>query len=715
MDNWFSASELADQGLTGWPQSKRNIQVKLNQIAQPKKRKRASRGGGYEYHISCLPKEIRGQLVNNTAKSLVQSSNTNIEQVQSPTPLTSIASLTGDQRATRDARATFVQQVNQLALHMGRSKAVDAVVLMVKEKSLPEGLENLLPIANARSGTKVTGSQKCQRLARRTLYSWVSTFEKEGVDALAPKNKEADWSLPDWVPFLMNLWADPRQPDLKSCIEDLEKTLPEDITCPSYHQANRFIKNKLNIVERNRGRMGPQELKSIKAFTRRDTSELWPGAIMSSDGHTFKAKVEHPFHGRPFKPEITMVIDVYTRYVTGFSLGLAENSMGVLEALSDSIVERHDGRKKALPAIWYTDNGKGFRANIFEDEHTGFYARWGITPKNSLPYNSQARGIIENPNKTILHKLAKTLPTYDGPALDKQAKRAIDRERAIKGRKGQRASFEVTWAEFYELVQEAIDQKNNSPHRGLPRVRDPETKKYRHLTPLEMWENWEAEGGKTTTISLEQAADLVRPVEKRKIIRGEVQLPWGKYFSFDLEPFHGEWASVSYDINNASQVWVRSIEDDRLLAVAKRDGNKKAYFDHDTLRTAVSKQEYVLEQRTKGRLKRVDEKREEILAEAEGPALEMEPIAPLALTSDQENQANEIIAEFTRIEPVQNAVTGRPNFMDDLEYVIWLHQNPQEVTEQDRGTVAKLVQSQTFAQLLKMEGIDPKPMMQTAA
>ena len=166
--------------------------------------------------------------------------------------------------------------------------------------------------------------------------------------------------------------------------------------------------------------MGPQALKSLKAFTRRDTGDLWPTAVYSSDGHTFKATVEHPFHGQPFRPEVTAVIDIFTRYITGWSVGLAENSLGVLEALSASIVARDDGRHRGLPAIWYTDNGPGFRAELFEATATGFYDRWGITPKNSLPYNSQARGVIERLNKTLWVPAARKIASYAGRDVDKQ-------------------------------------------------------------------------------------------------------------------------------------------------------------------------------------------------------------------------------------------------------------------------------------------------------
>ena len=67
----------------------------------------------------------------------------------------------------------------------------------------------------------------------------------------------------------------------------------------------------------------------------------------------------------------------------------------------------------AVPAIWYTDNGPGFRAELLEGTAIGFYDRWGMTQKNSLPYNSQARGVVER-FQQVWVKASRRLPTYKG-------------------------------------------------------------------------------------------------------------------------------------------------------------------------------------------------------------------------------------------------------------------------------------------------------------
>ena len=126
----------------------------------------------------------------------------------------------------------------------------------------------------------------------------------------------------------------------------------------------------------NKGRLGSRELKKFKAYISRDTSNLWPTAVYTADGHTFDAEVQNPLTGKPFRPEITTVIDVYTRKVVGWSVDLSERTNSVYMALVRSIITH------GIPAIWYVDNGKGFNNSCFDDNLVGYstaLALWNRT------------------------------------------------------------------------------------------------------------------------------------------------------------------------------------------------------------------------------------------------------------------------------------------------------------------------------------------------
>lgn len=713
MREWFSPAEYASYQLPGFPQTERGVRKKAT-TERYKMRTRPGSGGGKEYHISSLPAKTRKALQTILAREVVCNlpAKPNTKQLVRPSQA---QNLTGEQASTLEARAAIVQHVNSMAKFRGQSNAIKDFIEYAETGELPEHIMALLPVANNRSGNKKKGAKGGRTVSRRTLYNWISAAKKEGVNALAPQPKDRDWRMPDWVPYFMDYWADPRQPKVTEVLEMLRRDIGGHVELPSYDTARRFLSQKLSLIERNRGRMGPQELKGLKAFTRRDTSELWPGAVYTSDGHTFKARVEHPFHGQPFRPEITLVQDVYTRYIVGWSAGLAENTHGVLEAIASGMVDRKDGRKSALCAVFYSDNGPGFVSDIFTNQSSGFFARWGITHKTSLPYNSQARGMIERLNRTVLHKAAKGLLSYTGQDLDKEARRQMQRVQVSAKRTGAKTPFDVTWDDFIAHIQQHIDDYNNTAHSSLPRLRHPETMRYVHLTPHQMWEKWEAEGGEVEMLDISEAADLIRPYEERTVRRCEVQLPMGRYFSRDLEDYHGKKVMVGYDIHDASRVWVRDTAAQQLIAVADRDGNKVPYFDADTMRSAVSKQQLTLEQRTKGREKRLEAKLEEVRAEAKGPAIEIDALPAPSISEDERVLADEMFKQLEADEVVQETVGGRPVFDNDLQWVKWLHENPEYITEKDRIYLAQCLASQSFKQLLEFEEIDPKQLLDRAA
>ncbi len=71
---------------------------------------------------------------------------------------------------------------------------------------------------------------------------------------------------------------------------------------------------------------------------------------LTADGKTFDAEVEHPVTKRPFKPEITSILDVATRRCVGFSIALKENVISVTEALRNSCCD-HGIQRFSTPTV----------------------------------------------------------------------------------------------------------------------------------------------------------------------------------------------------------------------------------------------------------------------------------------------------------------------------------------------------------------------------
>ncbi|SMC39125.1 hypothetical protein [Rhizobium sp. RU36D] len=182
------------------------------------------------------------------------------------------------------------------------------------------------------------------------------------------------------------------------------------------------LRTKLNNIEKNVGREGLLTLRSRMAYIQRSTENLFPTTIYTADGKTFDAEVEHPVTKRPFKPEITSILDVATRRCVGFSIALKENVISVTEALRNSCCYY------SIPAIFYTDRGPGYKNKTFDGDVNGLMGRLSITKMHALPYNSQAKGIIERFNGTVWNPLARKLPTYLGAEMDKEAAKAVHKK-----------------------------------------------------------------------------------------------------------------------------------------------------------------------------------------------------------------------------------------------------------------------------------------------
>ncbi|WP_197496733.1 Mu transposase C-terminal domain-containing protein [Psychrobacter sp. AntiMn-1] len=512
----------------------------------------------------------------------------------------SAAVLADWQRDCAIARIAVVRYVLKAAELTGKTKAIEAFAKASKEKRLDETLIATIKRANSKSGAKSGVKEGRGNVSRRTLFDWVKAFETSEADAnasavalLAPKARTTE--IPPWAGILLKLWSDPAKPELAEVMRRIETAYADsDVEMPSYHQARYFLETHIGNVERERGRMGSREIKNIKPFVRRDASVLLPTDVYTADGHTFDAEVAHPDTGKPFRPEITTVLDVHTRMVVGYSIDLAESGLAVLDAISSAASDY------GIPAIFYVDNGSGYKNTMMKDESTGLMTRMGVEVKHSIAYNSQARGTIERVHQTIWIRLAKKLPTYIGDDMDSQAKQAVFKKTRKDIKTFGESKALIGWNEFLQIASDAVMAYNNEPHTGLPRRYNQTTGRREHLTPQKMWDEqvdaMTKAGTGLVVVSDAERDDLYRPYVQRKCLRGEINLFSNKYFSTDLTQYHGETMLVGYDIHDGSKVWVRDLTH-RLICIAEFEANKKGYFAQSALGDAREK-------RAQGQVKR---------------------------------------------------------------------------------------------------------------
>ncbi|MGL9773308.1 MAG: hypothetical protein ACR5LG_03295 [Sodalis sp. (in: enterobacteria)] len=156
----------------------------------------------------------------------------------------------------------------------------------------------------------------------------------------------------------------------------------------------------LRPTEGSRGRVTGSALKAYQVYQQRDWAQMPVNGCWITDGKSLNMKVAHPIHGRPFTPELTLVLDGRTRYLVGWSLSLAENAIAVADAWRYAI--QHHGK----PLFAYSDNGGGDTNKMLDADITGIFPRLGIEHITGIPGNPQVRGIIERLNGVLPRRLA---------------------------------------------------------------------------------------------------------------------------------------------------------------------------------------------------------------------------------------------------------------------------------------------------------------------
>lgn len=518
------------------------------------------------------------------------------------------------QRTCKDARLGLLRLV-KAAVENGFAvkKAIARVVEAAKYGDLGQ-MQPLVAQANARKGESGKRTLSCI-----TMMRWWSDWKHSGfVDsALVPDNERPPRPEPVWAEVLLKEWRKGTQkPALTDVLEKLKGSVSVSVVLPSYDQARRYLA-ALGQLERSKGRSTGIELMPLKSYRRRLTDHMYPGDAYTADGHCYDGEVCHPYTGKPFRPEITPIIDIASRMVTGWSVDLAESGLAVLDAL------RVACELFGPPVIFYTDNGKGFKNQLMTAPGTGILVRLHIAPEYSRPRNPQGHGISERGHKTILVKAAKTLLTYIGKDMDGDTKQKVYKQTRAACADSSLPTPLIEWDDFVEQINRAIIDYNNRPHSGLPAYRDPATRKRVHYTP---WQAWQAGMQRMKadlpedkwTTPANELPDLYHPAMTRKVDRCWVRMGKRKdglpqmYYSRDLENWHGELVQVAYSPSNASKVWVRTLDDGMLIAVATLEGNSAEYF-------AQTKLEEKREERAKGRQKRLERQAHEIELERRGP------------------------------------------------------------------------------------------------
>ncbi len=518
-----------------------------------------------------------------------------------------------------------------------------------------------------------------QRLNKKTYYNWLKRIAERGH--AAPRKIREDLSMPAWGPLLLKHFRRPQKPALTQATAAALAEWNSLGHVPfSYDQAYRLVK-KINAHAPEilyRGRNQGAGLKALLPYIRRGTEHLWANDVWTGDGHGFKAKIAHPDHGRPFTPETTLIMDVASRKIMGWSVSYSENVIAVCDAL------RHAVSRHGLPLIYYSDNGPGQTAKQLDAPLTGMLGRLGIHHETGIPNSPQGRGIIERTWQTLMIPLARAFPTFSGSGADRDFLRRTTLEIEKDLRAGKTSPKLPSVEQFKQALNAAILWYNgehvHSAVKTTPDAAYAERAREQDVVMLD-----EAE-----------LIDLFRPHEERTAERGMVRLWNNIYFSQELMRVNGQKVLVGYDIHNPAFVVVRRINGE-FICRADWNANERDYFP-----TSLTVRKH---------MERVDRKvkrGERIIEEAEAelgntydalPSIEATTLPPLDITPAREPA-----------HLIQQPVTEpRPNLaqMGDYSLLTWLADHPEDWNDGFRNYFASQARngSRTISNALDEYGL----------
>lgn len=611
LKKFYSVQELSKFNLSEFPTSVRRIKEKAKR-ENWQSRKRSGKGGGVEYALSSLPKEVQEEIYSKLTLAVFQDK-PRLPAIKKQIDLDDI---TSKQRNIADARMALVAYVQNLEQVQTRDAAIKFICDSAKNGQLPDEMMKLVERANCKKG------KGCRVLSHRTLYSWVLDYNKaktpeERLKALVPSQRKAD-RVEDitWLPDFLAIYRNTNGVSVAEAYAEFAHNWSLEFAdqplrlamLPSIDRVRRAL-SKLPRHIKEIGRKTGAEMRALQTYVKRDWSCLLANDVWVGDGHSMKMKVQHPDHGRPFIPELTMVMDAPSRFIVGWSVSLSENALAVADAI------RHGVENHGIPAIYYSDNGGGEKNWMLDGDITGMLPRLGINHQTGIPGNPQGRGIIERVNKTIALRIARQFDTYHGTGADRDTVRktstaVISLDKAI--RKGATELTEKqkwakgklpTWQQFIDAVQVEIDRYNNHHiHREIGTT--PARKRRELLAKAEI-----------IYITAVEARDLFRPSLLRVAQRGWINLFNNVYFSQKLLDVDGQQVQVSIDIHDPSSVIIRQ-KNGTYICEAMLDGNKRDAFP-------MSLVEKARKDRAQGRLKRKQEQVDEINAEL-NPVLTIE-------------------------------------------------------------------------------------------
>lgn len=372
---WWTADELAAAGLPGVPGSKRRVNAQAQAEGWRDRaglaRRRAGRGGGWEYHWTLLPRRAQLRLI--AAR----------QEWDAPEK-------TGADWAEYDR---LPQSVKDKARE--RLEAILAVEAMITGGSTASYA--VAVIADMRG------------VSARSLWDWrkmvADVAASDRLPVLAPRHRLAKRKVrraeitPEAYDYFKALYLRDCEPDAEPCYRDLKKMAAKHgWEIPAKRTILRRIERDFTPQMIALRRKGPRGMMQYFPAQIRDRSGLHAMEVVNADWHIWDVFVR--WNGSICRVAMCAFQDVYSSKILSWRLDLAPNVFGVQLAFGDMV------EKFGIPKHCVLDNGREFASKQFtggvptryrfkvkEDDLLGTLPLMGVEVHWATPYHGQAKPI----------------------------------------------------------------------------------------------------------------------------------------------------------------------------------------------------------------------------------------------------------------------------------------------------------------------------------
>ena len=407
-----------------------------------------------------------------------------------------------------------------------------------------------------------------------------------------------------WEGRFLELWQIPTKPELSVVVRKLIEEGYEGVTYDRVRNFSRSLPESMG--DKSKHRMGElyhkQNLGTYKVI---DYSHLKVGQAYQIDGHTCDVYVKHPNSGKHFRPELTMLVDIRSRYIVGYHLSFSESAVTTIHSMTHVICKHNH-----VPDILHCDRGSGYKAAVVSSDKTGMLLKLGINTIYALPKNAKGKGIIERLFREFERSFGVFFEAYCGHCRTDDAFKRFE----YKIEKG--LINLVSLEEYAEGLAKWVESYNNRIHGSLG------------VAPASLWQQLQP------TASALEAEELARPHEERTVVRGGIKLNNRLYRHPDLLHHNGRKVIVAYDLNDDQYLWVYDQKDAHICTASLAE--KEQWLSDSRLADLVK----ISEQR---RLKLLDKKAAEIRAQSRAPieaTAEVERLDSVLPDPETDNQAD---------------------------------------------------------------------------